>query len=165
MTIVERSGGFGVRLYVGRGSAKWIGTFPTRALAEQAEAEAAVSGGCLEQLREQVRRLHAEQLSQTAKAGRQRAVAMFAAEPCEVCGAGDIDRHHRDGDPTNNVRDNIVFLCHRHHRGAHSLGGRTLLADALRVAERATSLDEVRRIVNAARRATENLHPATWGQA
>lgn len=164
MTIIERSGGFGVRLYVARGSAKWIGTFPTRALAEQAQARASVSGS-LEQLREEARRLHAEQLSQTAKAGRQRAVAMFVAEPCEVCGAEDIDRHHRDGDPTNNVRDNIVFLCHRHHRGAHSLGGRTLLADALRVAEGATSLDEVRRIVNAARRATEKLHPATWGQA
>lgn len=34
---------------------------------------------------------------------------------CERCGDPAVDRHHKDGDTFNNVRDNIEFLCRRCH--------------------------------------------------
>ena len=51
---------------------------------------------------------------------------MYPLEPCEVCGKvgpgrGSIDRHHRDSDRLNNTRENIAFLCRRHHHAAHAL--------------------------------------------
>jgi hypothetical protein len=41
----------------------------------------------------------------------------FEPGPCEVCGAKG-ERHHKDGDPGNNVRENIAMLCRRHHMEA-----------------------------------------------
>ncbi len=58
----------------------------------------------------------------TANAGRLRAHKQFPdPEPCGHCGSEDQPtRHHKDGDPTNNVADNIAWLCSpchvRHHR-------------------------------------------------
>jgi hypothetical protein len=34
---------------------------------------------------------------------------------CEKCGDEATDRHHIDGDPWNNDRENIAFLCRYHH--------------------------------------------------
>ena len=39
---------------------------------------------------------------------------------CEVCGrTAATVRHHRDGDTSNNGRDNVDFLCRRCHYRAH----------------------------------------------
>lgn len=38
---------------------------------------------------------------------------------CENCGAGDIHVHHRDGDATNDVLENLVGLCASCHRKVH----------------------------------------------
>jgi len=36
---------------------------------------------------------------------------------CEVCGlVPAVERHHKDGDPHNNERGNVVLLCRRCHR-------------------------------------------------
>lgn len=35
--------------------------------------------------------------------------------PCELCGAKGVDRHHRDGNPGNNVPENLQVLCRRCH--------------------------------------------------
>lgn len=57
--------------------------------------------------------------------GRQRARALYASQPCEVCGAppipgvGNIHRHHRDRNPLNNDPSNIAFLCRAHHAAEH----------------------------------------------
>lgn len=48
-------------------------------------------------------------------AGNLRAIKMFPLEPCENCGNNKSERHHRDGNPLNNDRNNIRFLCHRCH--------------------------------------------------
>jgi hypothetical protein len=38
------------------------------------------------------------------------------AEKCERCETdGAVDRHHKDGDPFNNVPENIASLCRRCH--------------------------------------------------
>jgi transposase-like protein len=34
---------------------------------------------------------------------------------CEGCGVAATERHHRDGNPTNNIPENIAFVCHRCH--------------------------------------------------
>ncbi len=47
--------------------------------------------------------------------GHQRAVSLHALQPCEVCGSEKSERHHKDSDPMNNSRSNIMFLCRRHH--------------------------------------------------
>ncbi len=44
-----------------------------------------------------------------------RALRWFRMGPCERCGAPGMDRHHRDGNPGNNVRSNIWILCRRCH--------------------------------------------------
>lgn len=36
-------------------------------------------------------------------------------ERCERCSDGAVERHHKDGDPGNNERSNIEFLCRRCH--------------------------------------------------
>lgn len=36
------------------------------------------------------------------------------AQPCEVCGEK-AERHHKDGNPRNNVPANIAWLCRTHH--------------------------------------------------
>ena len=38
---------------------------------------------------------------------------------CTGCGANATERHHKDGDPFNNKRDNIVQLCTPCHQLAH----------------------------------------------
>lgn len=34
-------------------------------------------------------------------------------------GRGRVQRHHNDGDRMNNTRENIAFLCVKHHKDAH----------------------------------------------
>ena len=54
----------------------------------------------------------------TPATGRYRARKIWGfllQEPCEGCGADAHDLHHRDHDPRNNTRDNIVVLCRRCH--------------------------------------------------
>lgn len=48
---------------------------------------------------------------------------------CELCPNGAQVRHHKDMDPTNNTRENIMLLCYRCHNfleghGAHIRGPR-----------------------------------------
>ena len=51
--------------------------------------------------------------------GRDRARRMYPVRfPCEVCGSGPTDRHHKDDNPLNNSPSNIAFLCRRHHMEA-----------------------------------------------
>lgn len=54
----------------------------------------------------------------SVRGGRTRALRAFSPQPCEICGAGKVDRHHRDGDTANNAPDNIGFLCRRCHMEA-----------------------------------------------
>lgn len=54
-----------------------------------------------------------------AQAGRDRAVALYPLQPCEVCGDSRAERHHRDANTLNNAPQNISFLCRRHHRQIH----------------------------------------------
>ena len=37
------------------------------------------------------------------------------AEKCEECEAPAVDRHHKDGDPSNNDLTNVASLCRRCH--------------------------------------------------
>ncbi len=55
--------------------------------------------------------------SMTPRAGHLRAWRMFPDGVCEVCGAKG-ERHHRDGNPTNNIPSNIQMLCRKHHMKA-----------------------------------------------
>ena len=70
-----------------------------------------------------------------------RARRMFPMEECEICGKYPSQRHHIDGNPQNNVRSNISFLCPKHHVHADRLetlrkiaysGGRASVNGALR---------------------------------
>ena len=47
--------------------------------------------------------------------GRNRAQRRYLLEPCEVCSSKKAERHHRDFNVNNNSRENIQFLCRRHH--------------------------------------------------
>lgn len=38
------------------------------------------------------------------------------------CTAPAVDRHHIDGDPFNNARSNVAFLCRRHHMAVDGRG-------------------------------------------
>ena len=50
------------------------------------------------------------------KCGRGRALRTFRTpSPCIKCGAGNSERHHADGNTSNNTVDNIVWLCRRCH--------------------------------------------------
>jgi len=52
----------------------------------------------------------------TPKSGRSRAIRKFPTiGPCERCGSGRAERHHRDENPTNNAQENIIALCRRCH--------------------------------------------------
>ncbi len=46
---------------------------------------------------------------------------LYPLQPCEMPGPhlGKLERHHKDGNPRNNERHNIAFLCTSHHRQAH----------------------------------------------
>ena len=48
-------------------------------------------------------------------AKRRRAVRMYALGNCEVCGCKATERHHKDGNTGNNVRDNILIVCRSCH--------------------------------------------------
>ena len=49
--------------------------------------------------------------------GRALAQRLYELDVCEYvdCEKDAVDRHHIDGDPTNNAPDNISRLCRRHH--------------------------------------------------
>jgi hypothetical protein len=49
------------------------------------------------------------------QAGNLRAWKWHELQPCEVCASEKSERHHRDGNPLNNSRENIMFLCRKHH--------------------------------------------------
>jgi hypothetical protein len=77
-------------------------------------------------------------LSQTPNAGRNRAQRKFPLFGICECGRRATDRHHKDGNPLNNVPENIAYLCRLCHmiedgrlpalikRGTASTGQRTL---------------------------------------
>jgi hypothetical protein len=44
-----------------------------------------------------------------------RARRLFKLSQCEICGVKATDRHHKDGDTGNNVRENIQILCRKCH--------------------------------------------------
>ena len=54
-------------------------------------------------------------------AGRARARLLYPdLGTCEGCGdAPAVERHHRDGDPLNNARGNVAFLCDSCHTRFH----------------------------------------------
>lgn len=67
---------------------------------------------------------------------RKRARAWYPLKrACERCGGVARDRHHRDGNPGNNTRANIAFLCRRCHM---TIDGR--LARQMQWAKRTRSL-------------------------
>ncbi len=49
------------------------------------------------------------------QSGRRQAQEMFSLEQCERCEKPGYERHHKDGNPLNNVRENIEVLCRRCH--------------------------------------------------
>lgn len=56
----------------------------------------------------------------TKQGGRLRAKYWFKIKPCEICGSVYwIHRHHIDENPKNNNKENIQFLCPKHHRRLH----------------------------------------------
>ncbi len=61
------------------------------------------------------------QLSQRAKLnGRKQAARVLQfLDLCVGCGADAEERHHKDGNPVNNARENIVPLCGGCHQLAH----------------------------------------------
>ena len=58
---------------------------------------------------------------ETKEAGRYQAQHFFPATECEACGKTGqyLHRHHKDRDPTNNVRENIMILCVACHSKEH----------------------------------------------
>jgi len=69
--------------------------------------------------------------------GRDRARRMYPLQPCEICGSIRAERHHQDENPLNNSRENIQFLCRRHHKQTHAARHRRecAAADCARVAD------------------------------
>lgn len=55
----------------------------------------------------------------TRRAGRTRALRMYADQPCTECGATPAERHHVNGVTTDNSAENIQFLCRDHHMAEH----------------------------------------------
>lgn len=49
------------------------------------------------------------------ESGRQRARLRYHLFKCELCGEEATDRHHRDGDTTNNDPSNVQILCRHCH--------------------------------------------------
>lgn len=58
-----------------------------------------------------------------------------AAHSCCVCRDGHtrVQLHHIDGNPANNVEDNLVALCTEHHDAAEITGGLTQRLDAAKL--------------------------------
>jgi hypothetical protein len=71
---------------------------------------------------------HSWRPAKNAAAGRAHARTLYPLEPCKICGA-DAERHHIDENPLNNARENIIFLCRRHHKQVHF--GRILLGEVI----------------------------------
>lgn len=44
-----------------------------------------------------------------------RARRMYSLGPCERCGAAGTERHHKDANPGNNHKSNIMIVCRRCH--------------------------------------------------
>jgi thymidylate synthase (FAD) len=55
--------------------------------------------------------------------GRTRARKLFVAGQCWGCGYESVERHHIDGDPTNNDASNVKLLCTKCHKAFHLGGG------------------------------------------
>lgn len=51
----------------------------------------------------------------TPSGGRQRARRRYPLGPCARCGAPGVDRHHVDGDTSNNEPSNVEVLCRSCH--------------------------------------------------
>jgi hypothetical protein len=52
----------------------------------------------------------------TPETGRCRANRLYPHPgPCRLCGADKAERHHKNGDTTDNSPENIEFLCRRCH--------------------------------------------------
>lgn len=47
--------------------------------------------------------------------GRGRAQRKYPLGPCIICGNIKTERHHVDGNPLNNLSDNVMILCRLHH--------------------------------------------------
>ena len=47
--------------------------------------------------------------------GRGRARVIHPSQPCEVCSKEKTERHHRNGNATDNSVENIAFYCRYHH--------------------------------------------------
>lgn len=56
--------------------------------------------------------------------GRKQAQRKIKAEVCEMCG-GDLilQRHHKNGDATDNTMENIAVLCQKCHTTTHMMIG------------------------------------------
>lgn len=55
----------------------------------------------------------------SASAGNHRARSWFGAGSCEICGKRNAEIHHKDRNTMNNVRENLKYLCRRHHFDEH----------------------------------------------
>jgi len=40
-------------------------------------------------------------------------------KPCEICGKENVEKHHIDKNPYNNILENIKWLCKQHHIQEH----------------------------------------------
>jgi hypothetical protein len=47
--------------------------------------------------------------------GHKEAQRLYALGPCERCKAPGVERHHKDGNPGNNVATNVEVLCRKCH--------------------------------------------------
>ena len=56
--------------------------------------------------------------------GRKQAQRKVKAEACEMCGGGStLQRHHKNGDATDNRLENISILCQQCHTKVHMMIG------------------------------------------
>ena len=51
-----------------------------------------------------------------SRAAHERAQRLYPLGQCERCGKQADERHHVDGNPKNNTRDNIMVVCRSCHR-------------------------------------------------
>ncbi len=56
--------------------------------------------------------------------GHKQAQRTYKAELCEMCGGTlTLQRHHKDGNPTNNEKSNVMVVCQPCHVKIHCLIG------------------------------------------